>query len=435
MKRFFSIILSLIFLLTISQDSHAQFWKRKSKRKSNATVTRENRLPAAVGSEDSSDTEHFFRRKKALPEFPPTEKKDVYRVDVLLPLNLSKAVINGKPVSRKAMPESTAHSIDFYEGILIAGDSMAHNNFKLKLYIHDITEPGNNVHFLIRLNKMRGTDLIIGLLQSQDIPDVANYARRNKINFLSALSPSDAGMKDNPYFVLVQPTLRTHVQKILEFADRKYKRNPKFLIYRDSSYADDAYNMVKEEFRKSKTFTELKCNSDADFEGFKSQFSTELVNVIYFTILDTRVAYSLLKKLSALGPEYRFEIFGMPSWKVIPDLNVQNAYPNLAIYYTTPFYYDTHSGRGVEFLKQYKAYEASEPGEFAFRGYELMYWMCNLLQEHGVIINDHFQDISSTLFTRYDIAPVWNEKNEFLYFENKKLHILRYENGSMSIPE
>src|SRR5690606_29561960 len=104
-----------------------------------------------------------------------------------------------------------------------------------------------------------------------------------------------------------------------------------------------------------------------------------------------------------------------------------------SIYYTTPFYYDLNTGPGADFLKKYTRYEASTPGEFAFRGYELMYWMCHLLEQYGVVFNEHFDDISNTLFTRYEISPVWNDRNEFMFFENKKLHILQYENGSMRI--
>src|SRR5690606_23455498 len=106
-----------------------------------------------------------------------------------------------------------------------------------------------------------------------DISLVAGYAKSQKVNFLSALSPSDAGLKNNPYFIMIQPTLGTHVQKILDFVDRKHKRNPKFLLYRDSSYADDAANMVKAEFQKSKKFMELKYNNDEDFQTIQNEFS------------------------------------------------------------------------------------------------------------------------------------------------------------------
>jgi hypothetical protein len=433
MKRFLSIILSLIFLLTIAQDSHAQFWKRKSKRNTTTTNQQQNQPADENDSSDNTESIGFLKKKRVLPDFPVSEKKEVYRVDLLLPLNLNKTVINGKPISQKNMPEATVQSVNFYEGVLIAGDSMASRNFKLDLHVHDISDPVNSVYFLLRQKKLEGTDLIIGLLQSNDISLVAGYAKSQKVNFLSALSPSDAGLKNNPYFIMIQPTLGTHVQKILDFVDRKHKRNPKFLLYRDSSYADDAANMVKAEFQKSKKFMELKYNNDEDFQTIQNEFSKDDVNVIYCTILDTRIAYSLLKKLSEMGPAYKFEVFGMPSWKVLPHLDVQQAYPNLSIYYTTPFYYDRNTGPGVDFLKKYKRYDGSSTGEFAFRGYELMFWMCHLLEQYGAVFNQHFDDISNTLFTRYDIRPEWDAQNELLYFENKKLHILQFENGNMRI--
>lgn len=423
MKRFLLIILSFIFLFSAS-DVHAQFWKKKDKRKNETHRPIEKK----VGKEQPKpETPKKEKKRKEEPQYIARERKDVYRIDLLLPLNLNKQVINGKPVASRSLDPGT----EFYKGALIAADSMAKNNFRLELYVHDITDANENVSSLIKNNKLQNTDLIIGMLQSPDIPAVAGYAKSMQVNFLSALSPSDAGIKDNPYFMLLQPTLETHVDKILDYSDKRFSKSSKFLIYRDSSYADDAFNMVKAAFRKNKDFTLVKYNDALNLESYKSQFSTSETNVIYCTILDAKVAYVLLKKLAALGSDYRFEVFGMPTWKAIGDLNAANAYPNVNIYYTTPFLYDDNSGAGILFANKYKEYGSPNPTEFAYRGYEVMYWMTNMLERYGAVFNNNLSDISSLLFTRYNIKPEWDDDNSFLYLENEALHILKFENGNM----
>lgn len=422
MTRYLFLLFSL-FIVFSATEAQAQFWKKKNDRKKNATHKPVEKKTITKTPEPPKKE----KKRKEDPQYISSERKYVYRVDLLLPLNLGKQVVNGKVVSTK----NYEPAVEFYKGAIIAADSMANNNFKLELYVHDINDLSNAPAKLVSDNKMAGTDLIIGMLQSNDIPTIADFAKSQQVNFISALSPSDAGVKENPYFIVLPPTLETHVKKILDFSDRRFNRSSKFLIYRDSSYADDAYNMVKQEFRKSKDFTLIKYNDALNFDNYKSQFSTTETNVIYCTILDAKVVYSLLRKLVALGNSYHFEIFGMPSWRTITDLNVANAYPNMSIYYTNPFQYDASTGNGVDFTNKYKEYGTVKPTEMAFRGYELMYWMNNMLQKYGAVFNTHLNDVSNSFFTRYNIQPQWDDDNNFLYLENENLHLLKFENGNM----
>src|SRR5690606_22890822 len=97
-----------------------------------------------------------------------------------------------------------------------AADTLEAKNYKLDVHVHDIASVGQGIKALISRGTLDSSDLIIGALQAADIPEVAERAKRNNINFISAVSPSDAGVRENPYFTLIQPRLQTHCEWIMK---------------------------------------------------------------------------------------------------------------------------------------------------------------------------------------------------------------------------
>ncbi len=426
MKQFITLLISVLFFFQ-ADTANAQFWKKKNEKKSEQKNKAQQPKPTPA-----SKPEPKAKKQKVDPTYPTVERSNTYRIDLLLPLNLNKYVVNDKVNNSKVSDPA----IDFYKGALIAVDSMAKQGFKAELYVHDISNTENSPEQLVQQNKLDNTDLVIGMLQSAEIPAIAQFANDNQVNFISALSPSDAGVTDNPYFILLQPSLAIHVDHMLNYSKNKFSKNPHFLLSRDSSFAEEAARIVSDFFKNNNDFSQINYTDDWDVEALKNRFSSFETNVIYCTILDTRTAYNILKKLSSLGEYYKFEVFGMPTWKGITDLSAAGAYPNVNVYYTTPFYYDINSGPSNELTKAWKTYNPnpnSMPSEYAYRGYELMYWMSNLLDRYGRIFNNHLMDISSTLFTRYEIKPEWDKDNNYLYLENNKLNLLQYINGNLKL--
>lgn len=425
-------ILFIVAFGICTPAANAQFWKRKSERnrrhKHEKAVERSKPHPVTVHEPVAE------KKDKIQPGYPQSVKKDVYRVDLLLPLYLNEVVYKGATPNMNSIPEVHRQGLDFYQGALIAADSMAKHGFKLELYVHDIMDANNAVSKLVQDGRLNGTDLIIGMLQSNDIPVVAGYAKQQHINFVSALSPSDAGIQDNPYFIIIQPTLGTHVEKMLEYSTRKSRHGERFLIYRDSSYAEDAYSMIKNEFNKNR-LARIKYTATTNFNSYKDQFSTEDTNIVYCTLLNTQDALDIIKKLNAVGTAYKFKVFGMPTWKFLQGLSVADAYPNLAVYYTSPFDFDAAGNSALirTFIAQNREYGPRMPTEFTYRGYDLMYWMSNLLQQYGPVFDASLKDARNDLFTPYDIMPAWNDDNDYLYLENRQLYMIQFQNGIRKI--
>lgn len=431
MKKFFQILFLIIACsLTASTDMHAQFWKKLFKKEQKKPVKKSTDKGKPINKK-----EEVKLKKRTEPEYPVSRKKEVYRIDVLLPLNLNALVQNGKAVYKKT-PDHMMPAINFYEGISIAAQTLQSKHQKLELYIHDINDPAENITQLTTGRKMDSTDLIIGCLQSNDIPAIAAYAKKHKINFVSALSPSDADIKDNPYFILIQPTLKTHINQLIAYADKKYGKNPKYIFHTNKTSGEkEAYTQLREALIEEKDLSIIDCSRlKLSVDTLSKIFDSTKVNVIFVSSLDIANAEQILNTLAAMPRVYQFQIFGMPSWKSLRGLT-QGPCMTLSIHYTTPFFYDPTTGAGKYITTQYNTTYGGNPSEMVYRGYESLYWLSNLLEQHGPVFNKNIGDVSAAPFTRYVIEPAWSKDNDFLYLENNKLYILHYQNGGYVVEQ
>lgn len=431
-KRFLKITLLIACSFWITTPSHAQFWKKLFGKEGKKSAKKSVTKPKPVIKEKE---ELPKLKKRVPPEYPASAKKDVYRIDVLLPLHLNTLVQNGKPVHKKT-PEYMQSPIYFYEGMTLAAQALKGRNMKLELYVHDITDPAENITQLTSGKKMDSTDLIIGAIQSSDIPAVANYARKKKVNFISALSPADADTKDNPYFILIQPTLKTHIDQLVKFAERKYSRNPKYIFHTSNTNGEtEAYTLLKESLKDDKNLVAINCSKrKLSADTLTKVFDSTRINVIFVSTLDINNTEEILDVLAAMPRSYRFEIFGMPSWKSLRGLQ-SGPYMPLSIHYTTPFFYDPTTAQGKYVTTQYNSTYGGSPSEMVYRGYESLYWLSNLLEKYGTTFNPNIKDVSAAPFTRYEIEPAWSKENDFLYLENGKLYILHYQNGGYVVEQ
>jgi ABC-type branched-subunit amino acid transport system substrate-binding protein len=433
MKKFLHILLFLLACSFLNTTPvHAQFWKKIFKKETkNKPAKKTNNNNKKVSRKDEPKL-----KSKDEPDYEERDKKEVYRIDVLLPLQLNNLVQNGKPVYSK-IPDHMQPPVNFYEGMNIAADSLKSRRYKIELYVHDISNPATSIAQLTSKKMLDSSDLIIGSLQSPDIPAVAAFAKKNKINFISALSPSDAGVKENPYFILIQPTLKTHMHQLIEHADKKFNRSPKYIFHNSATAGEkEAYSQLSDALAEEKHLDVIDCSKQIpSSDSLLRMFKRNEVNVVFISILETAKAEQVLNALAALPREYRFEIFGMPSWKSMRGLTQGGAYMGMSIYYTTPFYFDPTTGPGRYITASYKNSFGGTPSEMVFRGYETLYWTASLLNKYGPVFNKHLSDVSAAQFTRYDIEYSWSKQNDFQYLENNKLYMLHYQNGGFIVED
>lgn len=414
------LFLIFVFNLGIFNPADAQFWKKKIVKKPST-------------SKKIEPTKEVAKKKTREIKYPISITKDRYRIDVLLPLYLDEVANDEKVENTDKLPERVQNSLRFYEGIKLAADTLTKAGYAVDVYIHDITQAALTPEKLIKNLALDSADLIIGAVQSFQLTALANYAQTKKINFVSVLSPADAGIVNNPYFTITQPTLVTHIKKIRAQAIKKYPDQQIHLFYRTKPTVDSAayqYMLIDVE----DLVLPLAINSLPSPKQLEMLFDSAQTNVILLPILDQGYVQQVLDYLQETFPTYRFDIYGLPSWKGMPKMLKTGKYPNIIINYSTPFYYNVTSPMTQYLSKAYKNEFKGKLTEMTVRGFETLTVYATYLMDYGTIFNDKMKDSPLTI-SKYKLSPQWTEDNDLLYFENTHCAIYRFSDGSYSVTD
>ena len=375
-------------------------------------------------------------------EYPLTKMKDRYRVDVLAALYLDDLVKGESVTFKDKIPQKAEQGLAFYEGILIAADSLKKAGFNIDIYVHDIASAAEASTMLVAEDKLDSSDLIIGAVPAKDIAILAAYARKKQVNFVSASSSADGDVRNNVYFSFTQPSLKSHCQWIANNVAAKFPGMSKGIVIlrRNSVPADEiTYKYLVEPDAGSKYpamdnsyamhYPELLCNSLPGKGKLAAMFDTTKPNVVIIPILDAAYADSLLTELAHDFPSTHFEVYGMPTWSNMKDLRKEGAFQNVAVNLTTPFHVDLSSTQGKYVTGIYKRDYGTKAPDFVYRGYETMFWYANLLKNYGTIFNVKYEDNTAAPFTSFEMKPVLDKSGRILYYENKHLFLSKYEGG------
>lgn len=427
-RKFYLRLIVLLLCVASGNDATAQFWKKEKPRRKVY-----NKYPPKPVAEVKKEEK---KKKKRDIDYPASTKKERYRIDVMIPLYLDELVKGGKPTPRSKWPDKAESGINFYEGIKLAIDTLATMGYTTDIYVHDISSTESGVENMIKSDSLANTDLIIGFVSAQHVDDLAKYAKSKHVNFISAFSPSDANVRDNPYFILMNPTLQTNCEEISKAAVKKRNKESLVLYKRMNNVTDSAaYSYIIED-SKVKNLSEIDCDKLPDSATLAAAFDSMITNIVIIPVIDVAYAEKLINQLDKYFPNYRFNIFGMPSWKnIVSTKKMIDFGDHIAINITQPYYFDQTVSFGMEIANKYRANFGGKPSELTFRGFELVYWMTDLLNKYGAVFNEKTSDNGMAIFTKFEFKPQWDTENNLFYIENKHLYLYHYQAGTVLVDQ
>ncbi len=434
-----TIILLLLVLLTANVGGRAQSagydrrqerWKQKQERKKIRQERREMRYRDQYPPAEDNSPAKTVKSPDAPFRYLPSVKKSRYRMDIFAAIYLDELVKSKAATFKDKIPDKAVAGVSFYEGVSIAADSLKRAGFSIDIYVHDATSAGESPETMIKSGGLDSTDIIIGALPVEYLPALADFAKKRKINFVSASAPADAGIRGNKYFTMLRPTLQTHCDWILNDITRRYPGTRVSLLYRTSTDADNAaFSCLTKGERIN--FRQMQCNGKITRAALSDLFDTTHPNIVVVSTLDARFADSLLKKISAYFPRVHFEVYGMPTWSAIPGLRKDDAFPNLSINITSAFSAEPDNPVTKHVTRAYKDNYGGKASEQVLQGYEITFWYANLLKAYGVLFDENYADIHYAPFTLFKVKPQRDSDGHVLYNENKHIYLSRYEGGNI----
>jgi ABC-type branched-subunit amino acid transport system substrate-binding protein len=361
--------------------------------------------------------------------------KRTIRVGLLTSLYLDQHFTDSLTLkSPKDFPRLAVPGLEFYEGASLAIDSLNKNGISVKMQVFDLQSENGNINRLIQNATFEQFDIIIAQASGPEINQLALIAKELKIPFVNATHPNDRGIRDNPYFLIANPTLNAHLEFLQQQISSKWSSANIIWIRRQNAVD----NKLEESFKeingkkgiKKIAFNTISVGDLPTIQEISPLIDTTKTNVFIAGSLDDKFGVSLVSALNSYPKKGLLNVVGMPNWENLKEIQLSK-FAGLPIYFSSPFYISPTNSWAKEMDDLFKNNIYTKASLSAFKGFELTYYFASVFSKHGRV---YVEDPADILFTplndlAFKAVKTKGPEGPVDYFENKKLYLLRRLNG------
>jgi hypothetical protein len=360
-----------------------------------------------------------------------------YKVGIFAPLYLDSLFADNNFRYKQGLPKFIIPTLEFIQGAQIALDSMKMGKENINASIYDSKSYTKNIAYLINTKRLDSLDLIIGAVKDADYKQLAEFALRKNIPFISATYPNDGGVTANPFTVIVNPTLKAHCEAIYSYLLQNHGTDQIFLCRKKGTQEDKVagyFKSLNEQDGKALLAIKTITSDSLTSEFLQPKLDSNRQTIIIGGSLEENFASSLATACYDLSGTYHITLIGMPNWDGFASLQKRDAYEGFPIHFTSPYYnakIDYYSKMlNNAYLKKFKI----KPSDMAFKGFETVYLFTRLLSKYPHDLINHINDKTEKVFCEYNFRPVMLKKENTIpdYLENKHLYFIKLLNGNIS---
>jgi len=371
--------------------------------------------------------------------------------------------------------------IKFYEGALIAIDSLEKQGMHVELYVYDVDQSITKTAKVLKDRNLREMDLIIGPFFSRNFDQVALFAGNFGIPIVNPFSYRDEIVQTYKTVFKVNPGEKYQLEILQKLLPAYYEDANVFLItqtaYKDADKIIDLQHAISEvipdevnienrelyelgvdiakrdeNYNPNRPlpvfmFEEREINPDIlsmDMDGTtafnnrltKINYAVDSLHPFYKMASPLRenvvIVYSdnkafvmdVMNRLNEQRDTFDIQLIGMPSWDRFDEIDQYQA-SNLNLTYFTSSYVDYKQKRIQDVIHKFMAQYKTEPGLTGFTGFDVTYYFLSTLfyidRRFERCISDFSMDMTQNIYQFTDIGKDHN-------YENKGWNILRYNN-------
>jgi hypothetical protein len=335
-------------------------------------------------------------------------------------------------------PKFINPGLEFYVGASLAIDSLNAERVPLEIHVYDTRSVSQPLSQVLQSEDFKQTDLIIGHVTAAELHEIAPVSAKMHVPFINVNFPNDGGITDNPDYVILNSTLRTHCEAIYKFLQRNHPLEPIFVLRKRGLQEDRLQNYFTD-IEKNTASVPLKLKfvnlaDPPDLRQITPLMDSTRKNIFIVASLDEKFAIEISSILASVSKTYPVKIIGMPTWDNLTELT-QPEFNDLEILFTTPFYINPSDSLASYIQANFRNKFYARPSDMVFRGFETMYHFGKLLHLYGRNLSGSIGEKKFRVFNDFDIEPVFlNKQNMVLdYFENKRIYFVRRINGVTTV--
>lgn len=367
-------------------------------------------------------------------------KDTVYKIAVFAPIYLD-TVFKGNTftVTDNSLPKSILPGLDFYHGVMMAIDSLEHENIKVEVLFFDSKSRIDPLNKVFANKVWDSVSLIIASFKHRsEIKPMADFALLKKIPLINATFPNDGGVTDNPNFILLNTSLKSHCEGIYKHIQKYYSTGNLVYIMRKGNSEEEILktfnNLSKNTPSIPLKYKVVQLTDTFTTKQLQAVLDTSKQNIVFCGTVNESFGIRVVQALQN-SKKYSSVAIGMPTWDGIKGFNKTTASDEwtkgIEIIYSTPYLFSRNSFLDKKLAAQYKNKHQARGSDWFFKGYETMYYFTKTLVKYKSNFITNLSNSEFRLFNEFDIQPVFATKESTapIYLENKKLYFIKKQDG------
>lgn len=363
------------------------------------------------------------------------ELKEEYNIAFFLPFHAKDAneistenIIKGDA----QLPTKSTIALQFYEGALLAIDSLKKLKLNAKVFVYDIDDQDSlNIINILKKPELKEMNLMIGPLYGSSFMPVAKFAKEHAIPIVSPFTQVNKVLFDNLYVCKVLPSNAMQVEQMAHFVIDSFQKQNIILVNNGNPKEVSFFNVFKNIANKALKNAGYKA-SDSLKEAkssamIESMLNPGKVNVIVLPSNNQSYVTEFISKLTPMLDKYKIILFGLQSWINYDNLDFE--YLNkLSVHIPSNNYIDYQNPATQNFIKNYYEKFKTDPELYAYQGFDITSYFISSLQKYGSgflnnIVDNKYQGIETNFnFMQYPLDSG---------FENKFVYILKYQENKL----
>lgn len=327
--------------------------------------------------------------------------------------------------------------VEYYEGFLIAVDSLKRRGANIELHVFDSKNDANTIQQILNKKELKEMDVIFGPLHQQNVKLLADFSKQHNIRLVVPFTSKDDEVFNNPSIYQINTPQSYLYSEVFEHFTRQFPNAN--LIVLETTDGKDQY---KREFieglsvmAKKNSFPIKTVNIDnieQSLPTVESLIKTDKTN-LFIPASGSDAALNkvipLLQLIKGKQIEAPMHLFGYPEWQTYTSDRLQDFF-DLDTYFYSSFYTNNLLPAAKNFIngyhKWYKKEMINTYPKYGMLGFDTGFYFLHGLATYGTDLENNLDRIDLTPIQtgfKFDRVSNWGG------FVNKKVFFVRFTNN------
>lgn len=354
--------------------------------------------------------------------------KDIHRVQMIKVALLLPFMTNEPTPSA-----TTSRFIEYYEGMLLAVDSLRNMGSSIELSVFDTGNGTQKTKEILKQEALQNANLIIGAVQNDQIGLIADFAQKHNIKYVIPFtSKNDDVLSNASVFQVNTPHSYLYSKAAQAGCDLFSDYNIILLRTPDKDEKTEFIKALKVEMQqRDLSFKEITYEGPTFATDIEAVIDPEKRNVVVPSSGSLDVLNKIkspLRMLAETKPEYGLTLFGYPEWQTYTRDCLEDFYA-LNTYIYSNFYADNLSPDVHNFYTKYKNWYSKSLintyPKYGILGFDTGMFFFDAIRKYGSNFENNLDKIPyKSIQTGFDFHRV----NNWGGFINTQLFIVHYKN-------